>query len=215
MNVSEHLILKKIEEVAKRASDFFFIQVGGFDGVTDDPLFNFIRSFGWAGIIAEPDEVAFESLKQNYKENKACFFENVAIAPETGLKDFHFIHDPENRLPYWTRQIGSLNRGVVLKHKQWIPDIEKYMVSRKISCLTLSDLLHKHQVKKIDLMCVDTEGSDADIIFSLNFKLYKPSLVLFEHKHLEEKIKNNLFSHLEKMGYDRMDLPTDSLAYIP
>ena len=35
-------------------NDVFFIQIGAFDGIHDDPLFKLVRRFGWPGILVEP-----------------------------------------------------------------------------------------------------------------------------------------------------------------
>ena len=43
-----------------------FIQVGANDGVFGDPLREFIKSFGWEGILVEPQPDVFHHLLDNY-----------------------------------------------------------------------------------------------------------------------------------------------------
>ena len=38
-----------------------FIQVGGFDGITTDPLYKYITRYGWRGVLLEPQSRALIS----------------------------------------------------------------------------------------------------------------------------------------------------------
>lgn len=44
----------------------YFIGIGANDGVTHDPLYPFVRDFGWRGIMVEPIPEAFAALERNY-----------------------------------------------------------------------------------------------------------------------------------------------------
>lgn len=214
MQVSELDILEKIKTVAEKIPNFFFVQVGGFDGTTDDPLYDMVMSYKWSGIIVEPMKEAFERLTQNYIKNKKCILEKVAIAGIRGERKFYSIKDTFNKLPYWTKQLGSFHREVILKHNKWVRDIEKYIIEENVSVVTFSDIFTKHNISKINLLCLDTEGSDFELLSSFDFNRYKPELVLFEHKHLNQEEKQKSFDVLEDKGYSFMHLPTDSLAFL-
>jgi len=54
--------------VENRPDDFFFIQVGAYDGVTGDPICGYIRRYGWRGILLEPQRDVFLLLQKNYRD---------------------------------------------------------------------------------------------------------------------------------------------------
>jgi hypothetical protein len=54
----------------------YFIGIGANDGVTHDPLYPFVRDFGWRGIMVEPIPEAFAALERNYAN-----FADVALVP--------------------------------------------------------------------------------------------------------------------------------------
>jgi hypothetical protein len=50
--------------------------------------------------------------------------------------------------------------------------------------LSLSSLFIKHAIKQIDVLHVDTEGADWKILSQLDLRLWKPRVILYEHKCL-------------------------------
>ena len=51
----------------KKHKDFFFVQIGANDGFKADPIYLYVRKYGWKGILVEPVSYIFEKLKENYK----------------------------------------------------------------------------------------------------------------------------------------------------
>lgn len=103
-------------------------------------------------------------------------------------------------------QVGS-NDGVtgvplyklITKHLNGI--LEPYIVESKIKGLTLENLFEKHDVKIIDIMHIDTEGSDWQVLSQLDFNTYQPKVILFEHKHLSESEKEASIHYLKRNNY--------------
>jgi len=80
------------------------------------------------------------------------------------------------------------------------------MVKEKVPCISLNDLLKKHQVAKIDLLQIDTEGHDSEIILNLDFKVIKPKIIHFEHGVSKGFISKEEFSTVTEVlhnnGYE-------------
>ena len=70
--------------LGKPPGEFFFVQIGAFDGVTADPIYHLVRRYGWRGVLVEPQVEAFERLKQNYSGQPHLQFFNVAIGTKDG-----------------------------------------------------------------------------------------------------------------------------------
>jgi len=199
----------------KKHKDFFFVQIGANDGFKADPMYLYVRKYGWKGILVEPVSYIFEKLKENYKGIKNISFENVAIGDKDGYKNFFRLKKIEDRdAPLWYDEIGSFLKENVLKHKDKFPDLEKYLITEKIRCLTLNSLFNKYNLKKIDFLQIDTEGYDYYIVKQIPFDSIKPKMIRYEDRHLpleQQKYCKNL---LIKNGYTLIQITGDTFAYL-
>ena len=67
-----------------KKDDFFFVQIGAFDGVTADPIYELVRCQDWRGVLVEPQVEACERLQENYAGQDGLQFFNVAICDHDG-----------------------------------------------------------------------------------------------------------------------------------
>ena len=210
-------ISKILESKAEETSDFFFIQIGSGDGKKTDPIYDYVKKYKWKGILIEPVKSLYDELKRNYKgfeENLA--FRNIAIDVEEGYKDFYRISNISNnnvKKPFWYDQIGSLDKEIVLKHKDEIPGLEENLLKEKIRCISLNQLFKQEEVKKVNLLHLDVEGYDYKIIRSINFNFVKPDMILYEHKHLGEYNRVKCMEYLFNRGYVFIVQGDDTFAY--
>ena len=187
----------------------FFIEIGSNDGQQHDHLRPFILSHDWTGIMVEPVPYVFERLRRNYAGVAGVTLENVAIADRDGELPFWRLSDaaPEERerLPSWYDGIGSLSREAVLSHARHIPDIEQRLVGEPLPCLTFESLCRKHDVERLDLLLIDTEGYDWDMIRGIDLERRHPRLLVYEHYHLSAEERAACRAHVERHGYETME----------
>jgi FkbM family methyltransferase len=171
--------------LAQTSQPVFFINIGANDGLAGDPLREFIVTRGWRGILVEPVDYVFQRLKKAYHSYPApqIILENVAIADITGPKLFWHL-EKTAELPAGYDQIGSFIKSHVLKFKETFPGLEEHLVSHEVSCFTLTDLLRKHAVQRVDLVLIDTEGYDYEIIKQIDLVDAPPKIIIFENAHL-------------------------------
>src|SRR5262245_45056741 len=62
----------------------FFVQVGGFDGVTCDPIHEMVCHAELPGIIIEPQRWAFEKLRQAYAHCPEVALVRAALSATDG-----------------------------------------------------------------------------------------------------------------------------------
>jgi len=186
--------------MAAKKKNIFFVNIGANDGLTNDPLREFVVTKKWRGLLVEPIPYIFERLKKAYKNKKGILLENAAISNMNGERDFWYIKKTKE-LRSGEDQIGSFDKKVTLKSIRECGFSKKYLVKGKIKCLTLKKLLDKHKIKKIDVFSIDTEGFDYEIIKQIDFKKFKPKLIIFEHCHLNLKDKKACFELLINEGY--------------
>lgn len=196
-----------------KTEDFYFVQIGAFDGVRNDIIREFILKYKWRGILVEPVKYLFDKLVNNYKEQDNLIFENVAISEKNGIRDFHRLKENiGNLLPYY-EELGTLSPEIILKNRDVIPNIEDYLITEKVNCVTLSDLLKKHNINKVDLLQVDTEGYDYNIIKTIDFRFINPRIILYEHKHLTPVVNKECINFLKNKGYLVAKLGVDTLVF--
>ena len=177
--------MKKFNELMEKIGDkedFFFVQIGSNDGKTgNDPIYDYIKKYGWSGILVEPVPSTYENLRKNYEGCDNLTFRNVAIADEVGVKKFFYVNRKDECGVPLDTEIGSFREDIIRKHS-WIPNFDKYFSEMDVETTTF-DLLTAN-VDHIDLLHIDAEGYDFEIIKTINFDRITPSMILYEHTHL-------------------------------
>jgi FkbM family methyltransferase len=183
-------------------SDIFFIQIGAGDGLLYDPISYFARNYQWSGILVEPVFYLYEKLISNYNETEKLVFENLAISNKTELRKFYYLAESNDTNPEWYIHLGSFFKNVILGHRNKILNIEEKIIETRVQCVSLERLIIKHKVTNLDLICIDTEGYDFEIIKQLDFNKFSPSIIIYEHIHLDHDSSFGCERLLKHHGYD-------------
>ena len=83
----------------------------------------------------------------------------------------------------------------------YIPFLSRYVVKKKVNCLTLMSMLSRTKYKHIDFIVIDTEGYDFQILKQIDFTKVRPAFILFEHLHISKKEKISAWKILEQNNY--------------
>ena len=207
---------KQIKENLEHKTSVFFCQVGSNDGLHGDPIHDLItKNKIWKGIFVEPVGYLFERLKHTYGKSDRFIYENKAIANRRDKINFYYVSNKAkselgNALPDWYDQLGSFDKNHILKHLDG--KLEPYIITEKVDTIPLQEIFKKYKVINLDLLHIDTEGYDYKILSQLDFSKYKPTLILFEHKHLSEEEKNKAISLLKLQNYKCYYHGSDTLA---
>lgn len=196
----------------RKKSPPFFIQVGSFDGVSNDPIHEYVKNFNWKGILVEPMPPFFEKLKKNYSDARGLIFENVGVGDKEG--EFDFYHLPaEYNEPQWLQQIGSFSRdSLVVNLKDTHPDLIGHIQHRRINAVTLNELMRKHTVSDIDVLNIDAEGFEYRILKDMNKLASKPCAILFEWGCMNKNDLSNLLNVLQQNDYTLFTSSGDMVA---
>lgn len=176
---------------ARPDSEFFFVQIGAFDGRRQDPLYQLICERNWRGVLVEPQTEPFEVLKRNYQSQEGLLFFNVAIGPRDG------------EIPFFTTKDAPTATASPYRHLLVKPGLfRREVVQQQIPCWTLSTLLERANAPdQIDLLQIDTEGYDYEIIRSIDFGRIAPAIIRYEHQILSERDRNSCLRLLAENGY--------------
>lgn len=206
----------RLEAVLGNRRRVFFVQIGSNDGRQGDPLHNMIKkNEEWSGVFVEPVKLYFDRLKENYGASAQFIFENIAVGESRGTKPFYYVSELAKQklgsdLPPWADQLGSFRREHIIEHLG--PGIDKFIIEENIECLELSQILSKNNIDAIDVIHIDAEGFDSKVIGQIDFSLYRPTIILFEHKHMSEVEMHDTISLLKHQGYSLHSYTNDTMA---
>lgn len=177
----------------KDKSDGVFLEVGADDGI-DKSNTKFFEDRGWNGMCIEPSPKRFKLLKSNRK----CICENYAVSDEIGTAEFMDIHG-------WGKGLSGIIDNYDQRHKTRIESEYRHPKNEGVERVTvktelLTNLLDKHNISKIDFCTIDTEGSELNIIKSIDFSKYNINIILVENNYND----TNVATVLSDSGYSRI-----------
>lgn len=217
-------VLELIAQSCTQAgSDFFFIQIGAADGVSEDPINYLIKKHHWSGVLVEPQPLSFKQLVENYRGEEKLIFENALIGSEDGLATLYAVPDQGEKFHCWVYQCASQDRNTVLRSLQifketvepGIPSNYDSLIQEiQVPSMTIRRLISKHQIKSVDLLVLDTMGYDFEIIKLFPFESIKPTIIHFEHNTLSFTDQANCFKYLSELGYSFASVAVDTVAWL-
>ncbi len=170
----------------RRTPNLFFVQIGAFDGLTDDPLASYVHRYRWRGMLVEPQREAFEALQRNYAACEGLILENVAIGNSNDVLTLYRLKEECAHLFGRDRRlIASSSVEHVVRHLAADVHADEALERVDVPCTTLPNLLAKHHIDKIDLLQVDAEAADASILRSLDLDSIHPAIIRFEYVNLD------------------------------
>lgn len=152
---------------ADRPSDAapgFFLELGGFDGLTETNTRFFEACLGWSGLLIEASPLSFEKLKANAPRRPNSDLLNVAPSCEK----FEFVN-----------LLKQANTGISL-HESVYEEEGQLSWQIKAQCGPLSFYLRELGVTKIDFLSLDVEAFEYYVLRTIDFKALDVKVLLVE-----------------------------------
>src|SRR6266404_2897420 len=147
----------------------FYIDVGAWHPDLDSVTKHFYQR-GWSGINIEPSRAYFKILTKRRGRDT-----NLNVAVGTAPGDLDFVEVAGSG-------ISSLRQDAISHAKRHGFASRRY----RVPVITLQSVFEQYcRDKDVSFMKIDVEGSESDVIESLNWKLYRPILVVVEAVHPE------------------------------
>lgn len=188
-----------------------FIQVGAYDGQFQDPLYNWICHHPWLGVLVEPQPAMYERLIRLHASHPFVSVERAVVAEKTGKATLWTLSNvtgpAEDATP-----LASLKREVVERNKH-LSSLADHVSSIEVDAYTLYDLMIKHRFDELDLLQIDAEGSDFDIIKTIDFTKCRPQVINYEHVNLTFDDWRASRTYLADFGYSfALSYPWETIA---
>ena len=179
-----------IENIFHFKKNGVFVDIGAHDGISYSNTYYMEKYLGWTGICVEPQEDKFQSLQQN----RTCICVQGCIFNQTGEKDFVFVDGPSDMLSGLLDTYDPRHMERAHQELEHLGGTKKII---KVKTYNLNEICAAHNITHIDFLSIDTEGSEEQIIKSINFDTLDISVITVENNYNS----NAIFSYLTAHGY--------------
>ena len=164
----------KVLEFYKYKNNGFYVEIGASDGINLSNTYLLEKNYNWKGICVEPIPNNFKLLCENRKKSFCCKY---AVYNKSNMD---VIFDIANNFDLLSGISNDINKdnGIIHENKTQII----------VKTITFNDLLEKYNAPLfIDYLSLDTEGSEFEILKSVNLKKYIFGIIDVEHNYIEPR----------------------------
>lgn len=200
----------ELDRLLGGALPFKFVQIGANDGVRFDGLYTIVTSRKCSGIVVEPLPDMYRRLCVNYADYPQIVPVNVAIHEhESSLALYRLRAASADRYADWATGSASFDRNHLIRHGIAPEDI----TAEQVRCVPLMGLLQQTGMMDADLLQIDTEGYDAAVVGMIDFSLFHPQIIKYEHMNMNDSERAAVTELLRKNGYALSADATDTVAW--
>jgi FkbM family methyltransferase len=171
----------------------FFLEIGAWDGIHISNSYH-LEQLGWDGVCVDP-------FPKNFQRRKARLVE-VAISKEGGQREFVKVGVDRRHggdVSYFSGFRDSLTTywPVIQEHCEY----EIVLVPT----ITIGELYRRYLLPSdIHFLSIDTEGSEEEILSSIDFNEFHYGMIMFEH-NADSIVRERIGKHLNQWGYTFLD----------
>ncbi len=200
-----------IKILSERQDSVRFVQIGANDGVSFDDFAEWVKEYQLTGVCVEPIPRYYEVLALVYRDLPGVKTLNAAIHPSETSATIFSIKPSKVRIVFQNGW-ASFNR----EHLKKLGAEDHEIQEETVACVTMSAVYEKYfRGERVDVIQIDAEGFDAEVIKNIDFALFRPQIIRFEHTHLNEKDLKETCDLLKKHGYVTRSEYRDTLVYDP
>ena len=193
MDGEDIAIIKYVDQ----KKDGFYVDVGAHHPIQRNNT-HLLFKRGWSGINIDVNEFSIDLF--NFLRPKDINIQ-TAISDKNGEITFYYQKD--------FSQLNTTDIEIAKEH------FNNNFKERSVKCQLIETVLEnsKFKNKKIDFLNVDIEGAEMDVLSTLNFEIYNPTVICIEilgYRELglnerEKQIKNNeIYKYLSSKNYKKV-----------
>jgi len=144
----------------------FFVDFGAGNGVRFSNSYWLEKSRGWRGLLCEPNP------HQTIEGRDRSIIERVAVGP-AGKAMIGLTQDPD--------------LAGILRSPETTTDEPRLSVVHtvEVDCVPLTTLLERHHIDRVDLISIDTEGTEIEAWRTLDLTRWRPRVCIIEYSTWE------------------------------
>ena len=168
-----------------------FIEAGACNGIINSNTYLMEKMYTWDGLLIEPIKDYFDELENN--RNVLCM--NYALSSKVSNSEDFLLTD--------SKDLSTL-KGY--EDNDYHHENRLNFTPTKVKTTTLTNLLEEKSFPNdIDFLSLDTEGSEFEILKTINFSKYKIRIICVEHNFNINR--EEIFKFLVDKNYKRIDIP--------
>jgi len=179
----------------------FFVDIGAHDGVDISNTLFYEKELGWSGICIEPMPHRFSSLIKN----RNCICVEGCISDFDGYENFIIF-------PNYTDMLSGMektfDKNIEIMVNEKISKNNHKSEIIKVKSYNINSILIENNVKDIDFVSIDTEGSESIILETIDFEKFNINFFTIENNKYDNSIKKIMkskgFELIEVLGCDEL-----------
>jgi FkbM family methyltransferase len=179
-----------------------FVDIGG--NRPQNAVSKIFLEYGWTGLVVEP----IPENAEMFRQAEWPIVEEFALtSPEKAQDKFCDFHLAGPGGEHSSLSLSGINPNS-LKNR-----------TIRVQLTTLEKLLSKHGINQINLLSIDTEGTEIDVLKGLDFDKHEIDLILCEDWHRDRDIHNYLkskgFKIILRTGFNSWYIKSDIDLQLP
>lgn len=188
---------KYIAELLNQKQNGVFIDIGAHNGVNISNSYYFEKKLSWTGIAIEPMPEQYAALIKN----RNCICVNGCVYKANTQVAFTVVGGGSNMLSGIAEKLNDQHKKRIYKETKG-----EGQHTITVQAYTLSSLLTQYQIGTVDFMSIDTEGSEYEILQSIDFSTTTIKYITVENNYNDTRIENLLTQHnykiIKRLGCD-------------
>ncbi len=179
------------KQFIKNKKNGFFVDIGAHDGFTYSNTYFFEKELNWRGICFEPLSKPFQELLK-FRHNSICL--NACVSSMNG--ELEFI-EAEGYSEMLSGIVSTYHPLHLARLKREITQYGGNYRIIKIPSMRFNDIMVTYKINKINFLSIDTEGSELEILKSIDFNAITIDIIAVENNYQVKEIR----LLLESKGY--------------
>ena len=182
------------QQIFKGKRNGVFCDVGAHDGITISNTYYFEKVLGWTGVCIEAQPKEHKKLSKN----RSCSCVYGAAYNRSGNIQFR---DNSGH----TNMLSGIEETYSVEHRQRLfrelqqQGGDSHIIT--VPCFTLTEIFENHNMNHIDLLSIDTEGSEYQILQGIDFSKVHINAITIEINYPNSEEHNNIRKLLSSNGF--------------
>ena len=175
----------------------FYLDIGAYHPFIGNNTYWAYKK-GWRGINIDANAESI-SLFEVFRPDDINI--NCGVSDQNGESEYYVFHEAQ-----------AMNTFVAeRKNVKAIEDV------KLVKMRNINEILEEYNVEKIDFIDIDVEGSEEKIVYSFDWKKYKPKCALIEfleQRSIEDVLQTTIHKKMKEEGYLLKSYYTVTALYI-
>lgn len=176
------------------------MEAGALDGQMLSNSLWLEQELGWTGLLIEPNSISYSALLAKHRK---AWTSNTCISPSGFTKNSVHVSltlPPKYRSPPWYMKGSSYQLGVTMNTHRYDTILNAGEKSYSlVSCFPLLTYLRALNVTRIDLLSLDTQGSEMDIVKTIPWGEVSVRVVVTEI--IATKLGSEFAEYMKRLGF--------------